>query len=390
MAQTRNLTQVDAMLNLAKLNETDVKNESLILSFIPQIIDSKQVKLLEVSKDMLKYINSGERLYVKGNETENIVVCSNDATFELKEAETSNSLLVMPSLSEATVVEVRDGRKLKSQLVHGIYHTYYELKPMKPKLQTLRRTLARYPYKGKSPETDSDQSIGLSFTELKRVIQASEAELLSQINELHTVKINGKWRLLDIGLLYSWVTYLDSILREKQLPLDEVTAEEVEDWMGLFEIKQVNVKCISMFMEEDRDNLKWNCGAVSRLFALYLLPELRAFDSKDFFAAWEESVPIGVTTCEDHLRGVALVDYDCNPSLVKYLPEFEMPEDVNERLDVLFRTRPKWTLEDISPYIKPLTDGTSNVAALLTKYARSSTVNGCKYYSSKYANHVTK
>ena len=115
---------------------------------------------------------------------------------------------------------------------------------------------------------------------------------------------------------------------------------------------QVNVKCISMFMGEDRDNLKWNCAAVSRLFALYLLPELRAFDSKDFFAAWQESVPLGVATCEDHLRGVALVDYDCTPSLVKYLPEFELPEEVNERLDALFRTRPKWTLEDISPYLK--------------------------------------
>ena len=60
MAQARNLTLVDAMLNLAKLNESDVKKESVILHFIPQIIDSKEVKLIEVSKDILEYINSGE------------------------------------------------------------------------------------------------------------------------------------------------------------------------------------------------------------------------------------------------------------------------------------------------------------------------------------------
>jgi len=59
--ETRNLLQVDAMLNMAKLDESDVKKESVILNFIPQIIDSKQVKLLEVSKDILEYINSGER-----------------------------------------------------------------------------------------------------------------------------------------------------------------------------------------------------------------------------------------------------------------------------------------------------------------------------------------
>ena len=57
------------------------------------------------------------RLYVKGGESENIVVCTNDSTFELKEAETSNSLLVMPSLAEATAVEVHEERKLKSQSV---------------------------------------------------------------------------------------------------------------------------------------------------------------------------------------------------------------------------------------------------------------------------------
>ena len=60
MAQARNLTLVDAMLNLAKLNESDVKKESVILHFMPQIIDSKEVKLVEVSKDILEYINSGE------------------------------------------------------------------------------------------------------------------------------------------------------------------------------------------------------------------------------------------------------------------------------------------------------------------------------------------
>jgi len=351
MNQTRSLAQVNDILNLAKLSESDIKKESIILNFIPQIIDSKQVKLLEVNKDVLEYINNGESLYVKGGEAENIVICTNDSTFELKEAETSNSMLVMPSLSQAVHVEVSGERKLKSLMVHGIYHTYYEMKPTKPKLQNLRRTLAKHPYKGKDHEPDSENA-GLSFADLKQVIQASEGELLSQINELHTVKLEGKWRLLDVGLLYGWVTYLDSILREKQVSLDEVTVDEVEDWMGLFEVKEVNIKCIDMFMEKDLENLKWNCIAVSRLFALYLLPELKAFDSNDFFAAWQQSVPVGVTTSEHHLYGVALVDYETIPSLVKYLPEFELPEEINERLDALFRKRSKWNLQDISPYIK--------------------------------------
>ena len=61
MAEARNLEQVRAVLNLAKLSESDLKTESYVLQFIPQIADSKQVKLLEVSKDILEYIKNGER-----------------------------------------------------------------------------------------------------------------------------------------------------------------------------------------------------------------------------------------------------------------------------------------------------------------------------------------
>ncbi len=44
-------------------------------------------------------------------------MCSNNATFDLKEAETSNSLLLMPSIHDSQVVEETGGRVLKMQEV---------------------------------------------------------------------------------------------------------------------------------------------------------------------------------------------------------------------------------------------------------------------------------
>nr|SVE75255.1 EOG090X09TV [Daphnia dolichocephala] len=379
----RNLQQVNTILNLAKLTELDIKAESHVLEFIPQILDSKKVKLLEVNKETLEYLNSGECLFIKGTEDSHVVICSNSSTFELKEAETSNSLLLMPPLNHGKLIEETESRALRKQEVLGVYHTYYEMRHTKPKLQSLRNALAKYPYKGQDSEISED-IVGLSFTELKDITQASEEEIINRLQEMQATKVRGKWRLLDVGFLFGWVSYLDSILREKQLSLQEVTPCNVKDWMGLYDINDVTEKCISLFMEEDDDNLRWKSAAVSQLFALYLLPELRAFDSKDFFTAWQQSMPVGVTANEEHLNGVALVDYDSTPSLVKYLPEFELPEEINERLDILFRNRTKWTLQSITPYVQPLTDNNLNVAALLTKYARSSTINGVKYYSSKY------
>lgn len=188
------------------------------------------------------------------------------------------------------------------------------------------------------------------------MIQASEEEIFSKLQELMAVKIRNKWRLLDVGFLFGWVSHLDSILRERQITLEDVTAAEVHDWMALYDAPEINAKCVSLFMEtgggEDEESLKWKDVAVSQLFALYLLPELWAFDSTDFFNAWQQSVPVGVKALEEHLYGVALVDHDSTPTLVKYMPEFELPEEINERLDMLFRTKPKWTLQAISPYIQ--------------------------------------
>lgn len=60
MDGTRTLHQVNTILNLAKLSESDISSVSHILHFVPQILDSKQVKLLEVSKEILDYLQSGE------------------------------------------------------------------------------------------------------------------------------------------------------------------------------------------------------------------------------------------------------------------------------------------------------------------------------------------
>ncbi len=63
-------------------------------------------------------------LFIKGSEDAHVVMCSNSETFELKEAETSNSLLVMPSLNRLNhgkLIEATDSRSLKKQEVCSLF-----------------------------------------------------------------------------------------------------------------------------------------------------------------------------------------------------------------------------------------------------------------------------
>ena len=57
---------------------------------------------------------------------------------------------------------------------------------------------------------------------------------------------------------------------------------------------------------------------------------------------------------------------------------------IQERLEVLFAAREKWSVPDLTPFIQPLTAPKLNVNALLTKYARPVNVQGVKYFCAKH------
>lgn len=60
----------------------------------------------------------------------------------------------------------------------------------------------------------------------------------------------------------------------------------------------------------------------------------------------------GLQTNLSQLKGLALLDLDTRPQVIWYYPEADLPEDITERIQSLFRTREKWTLNEIEPYIE--------------------------------------
>lgn len=60
----------------------------------------------------------------------------------------------------------------------------------------------------------------------------------------------------------------------------------------------------------------------------------------------------GMVTDMKYLEGVAIKDITCQPQVVRFFPEWELPEDIGERFRILFHTREKWTIDDIRPYVE--------------------------------------
>ena len=137
-----------------------------------------------------------------------------------------------------------------------------------------------------------------------------------------------------------------------------------------------------------------NKEEVCKFFGEYLLKTGPTFQLDEFMSMWQKAVPggedleIGLTcpafkTDITQLKGMALVDLEKGE--IKKFPEWKLPTGIQERLKLLFNERPKWTLEDIFPYIESLTTPKLNVNALLTKYAKATNgPGGIKTFCAKY------
>lgn len=69
-------------------------------------------------------------LSFRGDEKESVILCSGTRTYEIKEAETSNTCLMVPNLKckAETFIECSEKRIIEEVEVKGLFHTYLEVR----------------------------------------------------------------------------------------------------------------------------------------------------------------------------------------------------------------------------------------------------------------------
>jgi len=383
----RSLDDVSRVITFAKLNEEDLLPVTQVFSFAPALC-SGDLKLLEMPPHLANSLTEGEILTLRGSSEDGAVLCTQSATFSVKEAETSNSLLVVPSLVLPSALEKTGDRALVPSTVEGVFYKYLEVLPTQPTTKRLHTVLRQKSYKG----GNIDQDHGLTLLELLDTVQASEEEIVEGLRSCQAVRVDGEWFSLDPTYHMKVVGFIFRFFDESSWSLDFVrrkeTIDALKELVNTEVCKQIfNMYCLPIEgggpgeFAVDRER-------VSRFYGSYLLASTKtstAYSLTDFSSMWAKAVPEGITTCLSQLSGLCLVDdtKDKEP-LIKHFPESLLPENVQERLSVLFAARERWTLEDISPYIKPLATTKLNVNALLTKFARTLNIGGAKYFCAKH------
>ncbi|XP_044745859.1 sister chromatid cohesion protein DCC1 [Coccinella septempunctata] len=388
--EKRNFEQIDEVIELAKLKQDELMPVVQTLYFNDSNLQCENLKLIQLDDNLLKDIEEGETLVFKGEKHENVVLCSKTKTYDICETETSNSLLLLSGMKFSETCKNFNERTISKATVHGIFYDYLEAVPGKPYLSKLEQLLNEYKYKGPEHEYEVDQSKLLTFEELDNIVQCSTKELQETLDKMDIIVIDNKIRMLDFEYHFRVLSYMLKLIDENSWGLDEINYEITIDSLKDIIPEDVVRSIFDKYTEESKVEggevfYSYKERDICVLFAKVLLSQAEKFNLEEFFQAWRESLPEGMYADEEMLYGIAIIDRRTSPNCVWAFPENSLPENINERFKVLFETKEKWTVPEITPYIKKLTTEKLDVNALLAKYARASTHDGIKYYGAKHS-----
>ncbi|XP_072250719.1 sister chromatid cohesion protein DCC1 [Leuresthes tenuis] len=384
----RTLEEVQATLQIAKLKEEDLHTTIHCLTF-GENVSSADYCLMELDDTLCKHIEAGQSLIIRGDKDEHAVLCSEDKTYDLKIADTSNLLLFLP---ECRTPDQLSNSQDSSHVVHaqiwGFCNSYWELRRQRPKLKKLKKLLMENPYEGPALAGQEENTENrYTLQDLLERIQASEEEIKSHLETIHACQIDGYWRVLDFDYEMKLLGHVTQLVDSESWSLNKVPLQTSLEELAPLEPREMIEHCLNCYgkrySENDEVYYALYEDRVCRGTALMLLHNAVKFNLREFQEVWQQSVPEGMSTSLEQLKGVALVDRTSRPQTISLLQVEDLPEDTAARFNHLFTLREKWTEEDITPYIHDLCGEKQTTGALLTKYARSSTQNGYKVFNSR-------
>lgn len=268
-----------------------------------------------------------------GDPEENVVLCTSDKTYDVKEAETSNSLLLVPNLlfaastgldetiqnnsmedsdtsldkSNASLnksTESDDGRpprRIEYKDIVNTFFTYYELKPCKPRLSKLVKLLEPSKYQGSEIEYAIDKSKLLTYESIFDEIQASRKELDEELLKIQAINIDGYYRLLEFDFEFRVLSYMLDLIEENSWPLYKVSKEDTVQSLKEL-VPETILEAVFGFytsesvIEDDVQYYEYKQDKVCKFLARVLLKSAGKFNLAEFLQAWRDSVPEGMIT----------------------------------------------------------------------------------------------
>ena len=364
---------------------------------------------------MLAELENGNQLTFKGALHEKVVLCTRNKTFEVRNAEQTNSLLVIKDLllaqatsesplkspssnnvnksldrsleddEESSQILVQE-HEIQHKPILKIFYDYMECRQVKPRFKKVQDLLHMAPYTGPENEHFVQQKMLFTRRQLFDTSQCSAGEFDELLRKIRCIKIDGFMRLLDYGYEYRVVTQMITLISENSWELDEIDRGETIAALDGIIPDEITQAVFDFYTHEVpvTDKFRYDEEMVCRIIAQNVLQEGLKFHIDEFMETCQSALPEGMKIEEKYLAGIGVIDRDSQTPSVRGLFEENLPVTLADRLKILFKTKERWTLQQIGPYVELFTTPQLAVTLLLAKHVRSVMENGTRFYVAKH------
>lgn len=364
---------------------------------------------------MLAEIESGKELTFKGALHDKVVLCTRNKTFDVRNAEQTNSYLVVPDLLLASATSDSplksltnsginksldrsledDENESSSQVpavLHEIHHKpilkvfydYFECRVTKPRVKKVQELLHLTLYSGPEDEYQIDSKSLFNRRQLFNCAQCSAGEFDQLLTKIRCIRIDGFMRLMDYSYEYRVVTLMLSLITENSWRLDEVDRSETIAALDGIVPDEIAQAMFDYYTEAVGGKFRYNEAMVCRIIAQNVLQEGLKFHIDEFLETCQGALPDGMRMQECFLDGIGVIDRDSQVPSIRGLFEENLPMSLADRLRLLFKAKDRWTLQQISPYVELFTTPQLTITLLLAKHVRSVVENGTRFYVAKH------
>uniref|UniRef100_A0A914M4C8 Sister chromatid cohesion protein DCC1 n=1 Tax=Meloidogyne incognita TaxID=6306 RepID=A0A914M4C8_MELIC len=166
-----------------------VNDSSVQLLFSPQF-SSNDFIFAEVDKNLVNYFLNGNEIYIRGHNSDEIVLCTKTETFCCKELEVSNSLLTLEDTNAFNEVESSEESSILNNLkIVSVTNKFLETSRIRPNLTQKLKELFNDHKIEMFTKDGCSANCGIFLETILCCIQASEEELINKLGELPVIEL---------------------------------------------------------------------------------------------------------------------------------------------------------------------------------------------------------
>jgi sister chromatid cohesion protein DCC1 len=385
---------------------TRVRCSPNVLGIAEQVEVEGEFELLELDNaDMWEELKAERKFELRGAPNDSVVLCTSSKTYSVRRAESSNLMLL------ASNQRTRANGDISSLLVEAGICSVLEIERIRPNFGALNRLLsASGLYSGAANDQETGVDRGKLYTSTQLLnrgeLQCSRRELAHALkSELHALKVDGHWRLLDPQFVGEILVVMFATATEREWSLETIEALELiealcgddDDYqdivvahvLRMFGAKQQQSSGGGRKRARDNDAdaddgggdgsapVTWalDLERCARFLAENLLRKQARWPLAEFMAKLASMLPDEARHyCEPKLcHGFAVFEqpHTSTPVTVSYFPEIDLPVDCRQRINALFQRRAQWPDDEIVPYLKRIVTPKLTLKAILLKFTRN-------------------